>query len=79
MTAVPQEIRHINPSFDYSDVWDVLETPQAPKALIQKKALYNHENDTDDVMPEYSDGMNDLVQKISVRKGFDNSRPNPDA
>jgi len=73
------EVRYINPSLDYSDVWtELYAAPKVQKSMAQ----YDHENDTDDVIPEYSTGMdemNKMAQQTLVRGGFDNVRPNPDA
>lgn len=53
------EVRYINPSLDYSDSWAELYAPVQPK--VQKSmAQYEHENDTDDVIPEYSTGMEEM-------------------
>jgi len=63
------EVRHVNPSLDYTDAWSELYA--APK-VENSRVQYNHENDTDDLMPEFSDGMNAMAQQITVRGGFSN-------
>lgn len=78
MTATQSEVRYVNTSLDYADVWADLETV-APKKVENSRVQYNHENDTDDLMPEFSDGMNEMAQATLVRGGFSNERPNPDA
>lgn len=64
------EIRHINPSLDYSDAWSELAEPKVQNSRVQ----YNHENDTDDLVPEFSDPS---ITNIKIRGGFSNLRPDP--